>query len=445
MCLKEGNESLKETINATALKAYLQKNNIRPSSLAKRCHLSENYLSNILNAQRNNPRLSIVVRMAAELNLPVHTVQELLHNSYDLLIPEKVLSESVAQNHFFLDYLQQILDAAEHSNFLMVSHLNDLICTDVPDSVPLKSYYLCWYEAYNLTSENKFESSIPLFLEASKFSPRSEIEKRFKAKVLLGLGAAYTARGTSPQGIKSFRRSLFLWPEGFQAARVYMNLGTLYRRLSKYKLSVSAYEKAYEMGTVGIKLYSIVGLIQLTLDNEDYTAARKWVIKGYTLAKTSDSPRGKGDLYCNIAEYYFSVGKWHRSEIYYRKAIDFAIMSGDLRTKHWAEIELGLLFLRQGLVKDLIQKLESELSGTEDVLMIAKHLNVLSKKYLDQSEYSLAVSIAEKAYKLLISLYPFNSTELHECCQLLCEVYSALKKPELTHFYLNEIKRLKLK
>lgn len=431
-------------MKATALKAYLQKNDIRPSSLAEKCQLSKSYLSMLLNGQRPIPRFPVLVRLAAELDLPVHTVQELLHTSYDSFILE--LSENASQNHF-LDYLQQILDASEQSDFLMVSHLNDGIHNVIPDSVPLKSYYLCWYEAYNLTSQNKFESAIPLFLEASTFTPRYEVEKRFKAKVLLGLGAACTARVKYHQSMKFFRQSLILWPEGFQAARVYMNLGTLYRRLAKYELSVSAYEQAYEIGTAVIKLYALVGLIQLSLDKKDYSAARKWVIKGYTQAKTFDSPRGKGDLYCNIAEYYFAIGKLHHSEVFFRKAILFATISGDLRTKHWAEVELAVLFLRQGFVKEfavLIQTLESELSGIEDILLVAKHLNVLGRKYFDQAEYSQVVSITEKAYKLLISLSPSTSTELQECCHLLAEAYLASKEPKAADFYLNEIKRLKL-
>lgn len=438
--------AVRETMNPTALKAYLQKNNIHPSYLAKRCQLSKNYLSNVLNGQRSNPRFPVIVRLAVELDLPVHTVQELLNTSYDSFMSENGLSKNASQTHFY-DCLQRILDASEQNDFLMISHLNEAIHIEVPDSVPLKLYYLCWYEAYNLTSQNKFESAIPLFLEASTFVPRYEIEKRFKAKVLLGLGAAYTARGNYRQSIKSFRQSLLLWSEGFQAARVYMNLGTLHRRLSKYKLSVSAYEKAYEIGTAGIKLYTIVGLIQITLDKEDYIAARKWVIRGYMQAKTLDSPRGKGDLYCNIAEYYFAIGKLQRTEGFFRKAIQFAVISGDLRTKHWAEVELALLFLRQGFVKEfeaLIRKLESELSGTEDVLLVAKHLNVLGRKYFEQGKYSQVISIAEKAYKLLIPLFSPTSTELQMCCQLLYEAYRVLKKQELSHFYLNELKRLKV-
>lgn len=177
--------AIRGIMKATALKAYLQKNNIRASSLAKRCQLSENYLSNILNAKRTNPPLPVLVRLAVELDLPVHMVQELLHTSYDSFISEKVLLETAPQNLFF-DYLQQILDASEQNNFLMVSQLNDAICTLISDSFSLKFNYLCWYKAYNLTSQNKFESAIILFLEASIFTPRYEIEKRFKAKILLG-------------------------------------------------------------------------------------------------------------------------------------------------------------------------------------------------------------------------------------------------------------------
>ncbi|AFM40415.1 hypothetical protein Desaci_1392 [Desulfosporosinus acidiphilus SJ4] len=438
---------MQKTIKATALKAYLKRNNILPSSLAMRCHISENYMSNILNAKRTNPRLPILVRMAAELDLPLHTVQELLRTSYDSLIPEKVLLESVAENHL-LAYLQQILDASELNDFSMLSHLQKVISSDIPDSTHLKRYYLYWYDAYNLTSQNKFELAIQLFLEASKFVPKHEIEKRFKGKVLLGLGAAYTARGKYQQGLKAFRKSLFLWSDGYQAARVYMNLGTVYRRLTKYKLSVSAYEKAYEFGTVAIKLYSIVGLIQVALDNEDYKTARKWVIRGFRQAKTLESPRGKCDLYCNIAEYYSAIGKLNLSKGFYQRAIQVAIISGDFRTKQWAELELAKLFLRQGKeieFETLMQTLELELSGTEDVLLVARHLNIMGKKYFEQSEYTLVISITRKAYILLKSLSPSISTELQESCRLLSEVYSALKEPKAAEFYRNEIKRHKLK
>lgn len=433
---------------ATALMAYLERNNIRPLSLAKTCHISKSYLSMLLNGQRPNSRFPILVRLAVALDLPVHRVQELLHTFDDSILSEnlpEVLSEKASQNQF-LDYLQQILDALEQNDLLTVSRLNDVIHEKVPDSVPLKSHYSSWYEAYNLTFQNNFESAIPLFLKASTFTARYEIEKRFKAKILVGLGAAYTARGQYQYSIRCFRQSLLLWAKGTQAARVYMNLGTLYRRLAKYEFSVCVYEHAYELGTEVLKLYALAGLIQLSLDQMEYNKARKYVLKGYALAKTFNSPRGKGDLYCNIAEYYFAIDKLHRSEVFFRKAIYYANISRNLRTKHWAEIKLAMLILREGLVKEfnaLIKMLESELSGTEDVLLVANHLNVLGRKYLDHREYLRVIMIAEEAYKLLISLYRTPFTEFKECCELLYEANTALQEPQLAHFYLNEIKRIK--
>ena len=438
-----------EMTKATALKAYLQKNNIRPSSLAKKCQIDEGYLSRLLNGQRSNPRFSVSVRLAAELGLPVDVLQKLLQTSYDSFIAEnipEILSEQVSQDQF-VNYLRQILDASDQSDFLMVTNINELIFSEVPDSVPLKSYYLCWYEGYKLTFQNKFETAIPLFIEAFNFTPRYQIEKRLKAKILLGLGTAYMAKGKYRQSIQVFRQSLLLWDEGFQVARVNMNLGTLYRRLAKYELSADAYEKAYKFGTSVIKLYALSGLIQLTLDKDDYSAARKQVIRGYTQAKTFDSPRAKGDLYCNIAEYYFAIGKLHRSEVFFRKAILFADNSGSLRTKQWAEVELAILLLRKGLVKefnDIIEKLKSELSGPEDILLIAKHLNSMGSRHLEQCEYTLVILIVEKAFKLLNSLCPPPSTEFKECCELLYETYKSLQEPKVAYYYLDEIKKLKL-
>src|SRR5665647_1183441 len=182
-------------IKATALKAYLQRNNIRPASLAKTCRLSKSYLSMLINAKFSNPRFPVLVRLAAALGLPVQVVQELLHTSFDSFISgniPKVLSEKPSPQHQFHNYLEQILDASEQNDLSMLSHLNEVIRNVVPDSVTLKSYLLCWYEAYNLTFQNKFEPAIPLFIYASAFTARYEIEKRFKAKILVGLGAAYT-------------------------------------------------------------------------------------------------------------------------------------------------------------------------------------------------------------------------------------------------------------
>lgn len=435
-------------IKGTSLKAYLEKNNIRPSALAKRCQIDEGYLSRLLNGQRPNPRFPVLVRLAATLGLPVHVVQELLRTSDDSFISEnipEVFSEQTTQEQFY-NYLQQIMDIMEQSDFAKISYLNDIICKTIPNSIPLKSNYLFWYEAKKLNYQNKFEYAIPLFLEASKFTPRYQIEKRFKAKILKGLGAAYMVRGNYSQSMKSFRQSLFLWPEGYQAARVYMNIGTLYRRLTKYELSVGAYERAYEFGTTVTKLYAIVGLIQVFLDEKDYKSARKYVLKGYAQVESFDFPRGKSELYCNIAEYYLATNKLYYSEIFFRKAILFANISGNLRAKHWAEVELALVFLRKGLVKEfnaIIKKLESELSGPEDILLIVKHLNAMGRHHLDLCDYSHVILIVGKAYRLLITLSPLPLIEFKESCELLYEAYSASKKHEIASFYLNEIKRIK--
>lgn len=439
---------MKKPRTATALKAYLQNNNIRPSSLAKKCQIDEGYFSRLLNGQRSNPSFSVLILLADELGLPVDVIQKLLQKSYDSFVDEnnpKVLLEQ-ASKETFIYYLQQVLDASDQSKVSRVADLTKIISDIIPDSVPLKSLYLTWHEAYNLTIQNKFEASIPMFEEASKFISRSQIEKRFKAKILVGLGTAYMASGNYRQSIHVFRRSLLLWNERFQVARVNMNLGTLYRRISKYEFSKDAYEKAYEFGTSTIKLYALSGLIQLALDKEDYSTAREYVIRGYIQAKRFDSPRGKGDLYCNIAEYYSAIGKLHQSELFFKKTIVLAEKSGNPRAKQWAEVELAVLFLKKGSVNEfnaLIQRLESELSGYEDVLVIVKYLNAKGGYHLKRREYSLIIFIVEKAYKLLNTIYPPPLTEFKECCKLLYETYKILQEPNLAHYYLSELKRLK--
>ncbi|KLU62610.1 tetratricopeptide repeat protein [Peptococcaceae bacterium CEB3] len=431
-------------MKGTALKAYLQEENVRPSTLAKSCRLSESYMSRILNGQRLNPCIGVLERLGAELDLPVDRVQKLLDTPYNSFISARTLSQNATEQFFGL--LKETLDALDQSDLATVCGLNDVICRKVPDSVCLKFNYLSWFEAFNSTLQGKFETAIPVFFEASQFSPRYDIEKRFKGKILGGLGAAYTARGKYTQGMKAFRQSLFLWSEGFQAAWVNMNLGTLYRRLTRYELSIGAYEYADKYGTAVTKLQAFVGLIQVSLDRKDFSAARKYVLKGYAHAKTLDSPRGKGDLYCNIAEYYFASGDLRRSEFFFRKAILFADRSGTPRTKHWACVELGALLLGRGLHKEFeatMQALESELSGGEDVLLVAKRLNVLGRQSLAERRYSQAIRLAGQGYALLVSLSTPSWVDFEESIQLLAEAYSGLKDRNAANLYIHEQRRLK--
>lgn len=438
-------------MKGTALKAYLKHNNIRQSFIAKECHLNEGYLSKLLNTERSNPSISVLLRLATVLDVPLELVKKYLRNSYDSYILEnapEVLTEKSLQEQFN-SYLQQILDASDQSDLLTVAKLNKVICEVVPESVQLKSNYIHWYEAYNLAFQNKFESSIPLFIEAANFTPRYELERRFKSKILLGLAGSYMVRGKYQKGIRAFRQSLFLWDKGFHAARINMNLGTLYRRLAKYEHSISAYNKAYELGTSPIKLYAISGLIQVYLDKEDYNSARKYVLIGYNEAKKLDSVRSKSDLYCTIAEYYSTIGNLHRAEVFFRKTILFACDSGNIRTKQWAELELAIFQLRQGLVKefdDLTIRLESELTGLEDILLTAKLMNALGRRHLDRGEYSLVIQAEAKAYMLLVSFSsPPIKKEFIKCCEILYEAYIDLHKPDIASFYLNVIKKIKKK
>ncbi|KLU62841.1 tetratricopeptide repeat protein [Peptococcaceae bacterium CEB3] len=430
-------------MKGTALKAYLEKKNIRPSTLAKECQIDKSYLSRLLSGQRSNPRLRVLRRLAAKLGLSAAVVQELLETGYEAYVSEnfpEVLAERASQERFF-NCLQQVLDASDDSEIAKVADLTEIIREGVLDSFPMKKCFLRWYEAYALTFQDQFATAIPLFIEAAGFSPRYDVERRFKAKVLLGLGTAYLARGEYRQSVRFFRESLLFWNKGFQVGRVYMNLGTLYRRCGSYERSVDAYERAYECGAAVIKLYTISGLIQVSLDKKDYNVARKWVMRGYSQAKRTGAPRGKSDLYCNIAEYYLASEKLHRADFFFRKAIFFADNSGSIRTKQWAEVELAVLLLRRGLVmefQDMVRKLESELSGREDVLLIGKHLNAKGRRCLERREYASAAGIAQKAYALVNSS---ASSEAKECCTILYKAYKALREPGAAAFYLKEIKK----
>ncbi|CAA7600706.1 Cro/C1-type HTH domain protein [Acididesulfobacillus acetoxydans] len=90
----------------TALKAYLSEHNIRQAALAKSCGLSESYLSKILSGQRRSPRFAILLRLAAEIDLPVRRVRELLDSPYDSFISERILLERATKQ--FFDLLRQV-------------------------------------------------------------------------------------------------------------------------------------------------------------------------------------------------------------------------------------------------------------------------------------------------------------------------------------------------
>jgi transcriptional regulator with XRE-family HTH domain len=78
----------------TALKAYFHDKKIPISSLARKCGISKNYLSNILSGQRSNPSIPMIIRLATELDLPVLTIREFLETPYEYSLEQKGLIDT---------------------------------------------------------------------------------------------------------------------------------------------------------------------------------------------------------------------------------------------------------------------------------------------------------------------------------------------------------------
>lgn len=280
------NNKLKELIE--------KKGNI--TDVASILGITKEYLLMLINGKRTSVSPTLLIILSKVLDIPATELKNIIRNDK----PPDMSNNSQFQ---FYRYLEIALNALDDNNIDLLDTISGFI-TDMQDDILLKDNFLVWHSALKKTFSARYREGLEGFLMAVEFTAKFAIEKRFKAKILAGIGGAYTALGNYKVGLQAFRSCLKLWSEGKATGLVYLNLGTVYRRKQYIDYSKESYMKAYELGADFVKLEALSSLIQLYLDTKDLNKARYYMINGYLAGKIYDSARGKADLFVNIGAYF---------------------------------------------------------------------------------------------------------------------------------------------
>ena len=359
--------------------------------------------------------------------------------SYIALKYEVAFKESQKCNNM----INIILDALEKNNQDIIKEYTDKVRTE---STIIAANYIKWYEGWQLTLQNRFDDAIEYFKDALLIEPRGNTERRFMAKVLGSLGGTYVAKGNNKLAMKAFKQSLSLYDYGKQVGLVYLNMGTLFRRNNQLHHAKNYYLRASEMGSAFVKIMAVSGLLQIALDCNEINAAREYVVKGYWFAKRTQEPRGKDDLFCNIGVYYSIKGDPKKAKRWFKKCILITEQTKNIRTKHYAMIEIINLLFYEGNTEQgdtLLKSISSEASSNNDILILGKILCVAGKRNIVDKRYEQGKLVLERCYKLLNSIPP--SEELIACCKLLRTCFLAIGELNMAEFYFKEASCLRKK
>lgn len=415
---------------------------IKVTELAKRCGVSQSYLSRIVNGEKHNVDPYILTKLAYELDMSLLEVEILVVTGK----PPDSWRESIRNEHEQIEFqhcIHAALDALDLGDISRFNGLSERVKAMNEQDVPLKQNYMDWYEGVSLSFANRYGEAMVKLEEAGRFKPRNDIERNLLAKIIGGLGGIYVAQGDYQTAMKMFRKSLMIWGEGSQAGSVYLNMGTLFRRRQKYASAIQAYERAVELGTSSVKLLAYTGLGQVALDLQDSRQARRYLLKGYMIAKSQENDEGKANLYCNLGKYYKEIGKLDRAIQRLKTALKYAERWQDSRTRFYILAELADVYLH---IKDFeaadqtLKLFESEINQDGDVLLVGMCFNMFAKKHAQTGQIDSALTLLGQSYKILMKI-PV-SEELLECCRLLHKYLLAKNEPYEAEFYLAESKKI---
>lgn len=395
------------------------------------------YLNILISGRRTSVSPNILLALASILEIPASDLRRIIKNN------SSTSNTDINHEQFqFYRYLEMVLDALESNNREQrIVAFNKIKA--MPDSIVLKENFLIWHTAIEKTFSAQFKDGLEGFITAKDFKPKLSIEKRFKARILGGIGGAYTALGDYKAALKAFRDCLKVWNEGKFSGLVYLNLGTLYRRKQYMDYAKESYELAYKLGADFVKLEALASLIQLYLDQKELDKARRCVIEGYLASKMYPDPWGQSDLLVNTGVYFNEVNKTKRARFYLNKAIDTASKCNKQRAKHYALLEISLSYLKDAdfvAFLTTISSLEKELKDGTDVLLIGGQLLAIGRSHVGKETHKALIVLGE-AYRFLTDIPP--SSELLECCKLLKECHTINRTPYTADFYKGEIRRLK--
>lgn len=288
------------------------------TEIADASGISLSYLSLILSGKRRNVSKATLARIGAVLNLSIEEVQDLIIRQIKPSTPLKVkLVRNIKQE----EIIKQTLTLLEHFD---IEKLN-LIKTKAQElnslEFKLKQYYLLWIDGILAARNNQFKEALISFDHAYNFKATTSNEKRMLAKVYGGLGSVYIALNDHKMALKMLKKSLRVWCKNNDAALVFLNLGTLYRRTCNYPSAIRAYMLVLEIGQGYIKTLAYSGLGQIYIDINDLPTARGFLLKGYIYSKRLEDKWGTQDLLCNLGMYYKIVGQLKKAEFILNKGI----------------------------------------------------------------------------------------------------------------------------
>lgn len=419
------------------------------NELSQRSGISVGYLSLIFNGKRTNVSLSVLTRLGYTLNLSVDEVRRLIQKSSEHALEKNRLEEAdeqkmtlSAQEERLKGLIQCTIQCLEHFDPIQLEKIKRDAGSDL-ETLPLKFRLVKWIEGIQAARNNQFTTALDLLLEARMFRPAKPHEKRMLAKIYGGMGSCYTALGDRKMAFKMFTKSLNIWGRGHDAALVYLNMGTLYRRCHQYNNAKQAYMQAIEMGSFFIQIMAYSGLGQVAIDQKEMEKARVILLRGYLITKKHPYTWGVPELYCNLGILYKLSHKYNLARKVLCKAEQVAVELGAIRVKYFILIEQGevlLLLHKAEEANKVFSRLEKELSDEGDILLLGKMLISVAKLLWNDSP-DITLECLVRCYKLLGQLGP--SGELLICCQLLVDYF--IGQPDLGDygFYEDEVKRIK--
>jgi tetratricopeptide (TPR) repeat protein len=407
--------------------------------------ISVSYLSLILNGKRKNVSLAVLTRIGEALGISIEETRLLISQQIKSTLPKKAktIRSSIEQEEIIektLAVLEKNLDNQELNQLKSRAQKRSL------SDFPLKESYLLWIDGFLAWKNNQYQEALNLMAQGCNFKAITSNEKRMLARIYGGLGGIYIGLSDYKMSLKMLKKSLNIWSKGNEAAVAYLNLGTLYRRKRKYSSAIRAYTFSRNLGQSYVKTQAYSGLGQIYMDLNNMPLARSVLLEGYVFCKKNTEKWGCQDLFCNLGEYYKSIGRLQRAEFILKKGLKYAQKFNAARAKDFIRLEIAEVHLLQNRGEKAVHifnEMSAEVSQSGDLLLLGSTLLRCAKKYLSTFYYEEALQYLNKSYMALSGIGP--TSEILESCKLLLEYHLRKHNSAEVQFYKDEIRKIKNK
>lgn len=416
------------------LKEELLRRGITVNDLAKQCRLNRTYLSAIVNGHRQNIKPGVMIKLASALNMSMQELQTLLATPFkQSTLPPEQLPE----------HILNALDA-DDDNW---SYINEVIqnFSDHSFKIPLISYLIAWREGIQLKSQGNYPHAIEILTYAHSFKSHTELERRWKARIMVNLAETYLYINDYRNAMKMFRNSLRIWDTGMQTGQVYLGLGIWYHRNRHYQSAKNFYEKAVNIGNPCVKIEALTQLADLSLLNNDNTGiTRKYLLNAYIYSKKTEKIQCKALLYLHLGKYYLQKERFSLAKKLLIKSIRMAKETNIRRLTVLSEIALGNYYVVTHQLKrsaNLFARLEPKVDF--ELKVQALYLIGLAKHCFADSNINRALLLLENFYHLTKDTYVVDYNECMEGYFLLRHCSLIKHNYIQADFYLDEMKRVR--